>query len=466
MYSMTQQIYPAYDGAVQAVRRLTEGKNLGYFVTTLGCQQNEADSEKIRALAVQMGYVPVACPEDAALIVVNTCAIRRHAELRALSILGTYKHIRAKNPDTIIGVCGCMAAQPGVVEKLKRDFHYVSFTLEPNHLSRLPSLVLTALQEGRRSFLFGEEADAPDEDVLPVRSFSHRAYVTIMYGCDNFCSYCIVPYVRGREKSRASASVMKECRALADAGVREITLLGQNVNSYHSDMTFAQLLESIARLPGDFIIRFMTSHPKDVSDELIRVMQQYRGRVAPSFHLPLQSGSDRILRAMNRRYDTRKYLQTVEKLRAALPDIVLTTDIIVAFPGESEEDFEATMSLIRQVRYDMIFSFIYSPREGTRAAEMENPLTEEEKGARMARLLAAQKEISLEKNRMYENRVVRVLADGAAREGGGQYLGRTEGGKLVRLRADTDVTGTFVRVHITKATPYDLFGTCTDAPLS
>ncbi|HBJ18195.1 MAG TPA: tRNA (N6-isopentenyl adenosine(37)-C2)-methylthiotransferase MiaB [Clostridiales bacterium] len=454
---MNQTESTARSRAVEEVRRYNDGKRRKYYVVTLGCQQNEADGEKIRGMAEEMGYFPAERPEDASLIVVNTCAVRRHAELKALSLVGTYKHIREGNPETLIGVCGCMAAEPEIVEKLKREFHYVSFTLEPNRLFRLPELVARAIGEHRRTFLLGEDDGTVCEGLPTVRSSRHRAWVSIMYGCNNFCSYCIVPYVRGRERSRESGEVLAECRALVADGVKEITLLGQNVNSYRADISFPELLARVAEIPGDFLVRFMTSHPKDVSDDLIRVMRDHREKIAPAFHLPLQSGSDRILHAMNRTYTSAHYLEIADKLRAAIPDITLTSDIIVAFPGEEEADFEDTLRVMERVRYDAVYSFIFSPREGTRAAKMENLTTAEEKNDRMARLLALQREISLEKNLCEVGKTVRVLCDGEAREGG--YLGRTPGGKLVRFTAPADPTGTFVRVKIDRATPFDLFGT-------
>ena len=456
----TRTFYP--DLGTDLVRRMTEGKGEKYFVLTLGCQQNEADSERIRGMAEAMGYSAAKEPEEASLIVVNTCAIRRHAELKALSIVGRFKAIKTARPETVIGICGCMAAEPHMVEHIKKNFHFVTFTLEPNRLFRLPELVAAALLESRRSFVLGED-DGRIAEGLPIcRTSDHRAYVSIMYGCNNFCSYCIVPYVRGRERSRESAAVIEECRALIASGVKEITLLGQNVNSYRADMSFASLISRIAELEGDFLIRFMTSHPKDVSDELIEAMKKYKGKIAPSFHLPLQAGSDRILKNMNRTYTTAHYLSIVEKLRAAVPDIVLTTDIIVAFPGETEEDFLGTIKIIEKVEYDMIFSFIFSPREGTKAAKMENTIADEEKSDRMARLLAMQKEIALKKNLPYVDRVERVLVDDEAREGAGNFIGRTAGGKLVRFTDKKRRIGEFIYVKITKATPFDLFGEALD----
>ena len=445
--------------SVARVRASVEGRGLRYFVTTFGCQQNEADSERVRAMAQAMGYLPAARAEEASLIVVNTCAIRALAEKKALSLIGRYKAIKRQASETVIALIGCMAAEEHAVREIKEKFPYVAFTLSPNALSRFPSMVETALFEHRRAFFEGDAKGELLEGLSPVRTVRHRAWVSIMYGCNNFCSYCIVPYVRGRERSRAASDILAECRALVEGGCREITLLGQNVNSYRAQMSFAALLEAVVQLEGDFLVRFMTSHPKDVSDELIAVMARHRDKIAPAFHLPLQSGSDRILRAMNRAYTLDTYLQTVQRLRRAIPDVAITTDIIVGFPGEAEEDFSATLSVVREVGYDSLFSFIYSPREGTVAARMTERIAPEVTKERMERLIALSQDTALEKNRAYVGRTVRVLCDGAAREGGDAYVGRTDTGKLVRFTSPADPTGTFLAVTIDRATPYDLFGT-------
>jgi len=449
-----------YDRYVTGVKNLLIGTTVRYYVETLGCQQNEADSEKIRAMAAAMGYLPAQSADVADLIVLNTCAIRRHAELRALSLIGTFKKIKDENPDTVIGVCGCMAAENHIVETLKKSYPYVSFSLEPNMLHLFPQLVFFALMEKRRVFVFGEDkGEITTDGIEAVRMQKHRAWVSIMYGCNNFCSYCIVPYVRGRERSRDSAAVLKECRELVAGGCKEITLLGQNVNSYRADVSFAELISKVAEIPGDFIIRFMTSHPKDVSDELIAAMKTYYPKIAPCFHLPLQSGSNRVLKAMNRTYTREKYLETVKKLRAAVPDIALTTDIIVGFPNETDEEFEETYSLVKEVGYDSIYSFIFSPREGTRAALMEDTVSEETKNKRMARLLELAHSQSYEKYAPYVGKEVRILVDSDAREGEDYYLGRTRDNKLVRFQSNENRIGEFVTVKIEKASPFDLIGT-------
>ena len=322
------------------IRNVKELNNGGKFtVVTFGCQQNEADSEKIRGMAKEMGYSIIDDPGDSDVIIVNTCAIRQHAEEKALSLIGRFKAIKKNKPWVIIGVVGCMAAEPHVAELIKKDFHYVSFTLEPSLLYKLPELIYKNLSDKKRSFIYGLDNGEIVEGMSAVRVSEHRAWVSIMYGCNNFCSYCIVPYVRGRERSRNSADIITECQDLVERGYKEITLLGQNVNSYRSDIDFADLLLAVSKIEGDFIIRFMTSHPKDVSDKLIKVMGEHSEKVAPYFHLPLQAGSDKILKAMNRTYNRERFLETVDKLRIAVPDIALSSDIIVGFPGESEEEF-------------------------------------------------------------------------------------------------------------------------------
>lgn len=447
---------------IELVRQQNElkkavGKPRYACVVTFGCQQNEADSEKLRGMANAMGYIVTEDIQKADLIVVNTCAVREHAELKALSTIGQYKHLKAENSDLLIGVCGCMVAQKHRVEQLKNSYPYVSFSFEPSSLDRFPEFVFTALQKQGRLFSIGENAREISEGIPVLRESSFKAWVSIMYGCNNFCSYCIVPYVRDRERSREYSHVVEEVKALVKSGVKEITLLGQNVNSYNGGCTFAELLEKLSAIEGDFLIRFMTSHPKDVSDELIEVMAK-NPRIAKQFHLPIQSGSDTILKAMNRRYNTAHYFSTVEKLRAAMSDITLTTDIIVGFPGETEEDFEATLSLLRKIRFDMIFSFIYSPRSGTPAAEMENQMPDAVKSERMQRLLALQNQISLEKNTEAVGKTLRVLAEGPSKNDPTVFTGRADSNKLVHFKADASCIGKFVNIKINRAEPFNLQG--------
>lgn len=450
-----------FDKEIKTYIDLVKDKLLGLekraYVYTFGCQQNEADSEKIRGILSLMSYKITNEPKEADVIIINTCAVRRLAELKALSMLGNFKELKRNNPELIVGVAGCMAAEEHIVMQLKKSFHFVSFTVEPGMIHKIPELVYSAMESNRRSFVFGTENVNIIEGVEPVRQNGHKAWVSVMHGCNNFCSYCIVPYVRGRERSRKSKDVIEECRKLIPLGCKEITLLGQNVNSYRDDMDFARLMEKIAQIQGDFLIRFMTSHPKDVSDDLIDVMAKYRDKIAPHFHLPLQSGSDAILKKMNRTYDMEKFYATVRKIRDKIPDISLTSDIIVGFPGESDGDFEATMTALEAIRFDMVYSFNYSKREGTRAAQMKEQVEKSVKTERMTRLLNVQTEISHEINEKYVGTQARVLVDSYS-EADGKYTARTASNKLVHFTGKTAVPGNFAYVNITKAGAFDLFG--------
>ena len=443
----------------------TAGEVKYAFVQTFGCQQNEADSEKIAGICLSMGYE--ICSESALadLIMVNTCAVREHAEQKALSIIGQYKHLKAAKPDMLIGVCGCMVTQEHRKENIKHSYPYVDFVLGTSSLHRLPELIYTKMKKGKRLYC-PEEKEYLVAEGLPIyRESSYRAWVSIMYGCNNFCTYCIVPYVRGRERSRRPEDIIAEVRGLVEAGYKDITLLGQNVNSYGKDAKsddgeiydFADLLADIDKIEGDYHIRFMTSHPKDASDKLIDVIASSK-HVAHQFHLPMQSGSDRILKAMNRHYDTEKYLHTVEYLRKKVPDVTISSDIIVGFPGESDEDFEATLEMLRKVRFDMTYSFIYSPRKDTPAAAMECQITDAIKGERMNRLLETQNEIALEKNKPLENKILRVLCDGKSKNNENVYSGRTEGNKIVLFDGNESDTGKFVDILITRAETFALYG--------
>ena len=327
------------------------------FVQTFGCQQNEADSEKIAGMAKAMGYDIVSAPDEAELIVVNTCAIREHAEQKALSTVGQYKHLKAKNPEMLLGVCGCMVTQEHRVNDIKFRYPYVDFVFGTSSLHRLPEVILDKLEKGKRVYCPEEKEYLVQEGIPIHRENTYRAWVSIMYGCNNFCSYCIVPYVRGRERSRASDAIYDEVKTLVNEGYRDITLLGQNVNSYgkelEENLDFADLIERLASIEGDYRLHFMTSHPKDATRKLIDVMTESE-HIAKHFHLPLQSGSDSILKKMNRHYDTEKYLGIVDYMREKMPNLAITSDIIVGFPGETEEDFEATLAMLRRVKFDMI----------------------------------------------------------------------------------------------------------------
>ncbi len=444
---------------ISAVRERLSGKTRYAYVHTFGCQQNEADSEKIRGILRLMSYSVTDSPNEADIIILNTCAVRRLAELKALSMLGNFKELKRQKPELIVGIAGCMASEEHIIAQIKRSFHYVGFTVEPGMIHKIPELINGILSGGKRGFVFNTDNRNIIEGVEPERASGHKAWVSVMHGCNNFCSYCIVPYVRGRERSRKSFDVIAECRALVKNGYKEITLLGQNVNSYRDDMDFASLIEQIANLPGDFIIRFMTSHPKDVSERLIDVMARYPDKIAPHFHLPLQSGSDKVLREMNRTYNMERYLSVVNKLREKIPDIAITSDIIVGFPGESDEDFEATMTVLEAIRFDMVYSFNYSIREGTRAASMENQVSEEIKSARMRRLLDVQTEISHSMNDKYIGTVQKVLVDSIEEKDEITLCkARTLTNKLVHFPGDVSEIGKFKYVKINRAGAFDLFG--------
>ncbi len=429
----------------------SKGRTPKYYITTFGCQQNEADSERLSGTAKNLGYQKAESMEDADLIIFNTCAVREHAELRALSKTGQLKHLKDKNKNLLIGLWGCMVSQEKRVDDIKHKYPYVDFVAGTNMLHRLPEILCDVMENDRRRY-YVDELDYSIVEGVPVeRNNDVKAYVSIMYGCNNFCTYCIVPYVRGRERSRKKEDIVAEVRELVENGYKEITLLGQNVNSYGKTLEekcdFATLVEEICKIEGDFTLRFMTSHPKDVSDRLIEVIKN-NPKVERHFHLPVQSGSTRILSEMNRKYTREGYLETVRKLREAVPDIVLTTDIIVGFPGETAEDFEDTLSLIKEVKYDSVFSFIYSKRPGTPASEMEDNTSDEEKTERMSRLLALHRENITAINATYVGKTVRVLCEQDEDENG-FFGGRTSDFKLVKFTSENkDIYGKYVDVKI------------------
>jgi len=456
-----QEVYVARMRSANQAFAAQSGASRRAFVLTFGCQQNEADSEKIAGLCEAMGYEITYAPEDADLIMVNTCAIREHAEQKALSIVGQYKHLKAKKPTLVIGVCGCMVTQEHRKDEIKHRYPYVDLVFGTSSLHRFPRLLCEKLERGKRLFC-PEESEYLVAEGLPIRrESSYRAWVSIMYGCNNFCSYCIVPYVRGRERSRAPEAIIREVEELVARGYRDITLLGQNVNSYGKDLTerfdFADLLAALDRIDGDHRIRFMTSHPKDASRKLIDVMASSR-HIAHQFHLPMQSGSDAILCAMNRHYDTARYLEIVDYLRERIPDITITSDIIVGFPGETEADFQSTLDMLARVRFDMLYSFIYSPRKGTPAAEMEQ-VDPAVKSERFSRLLAVQNEIAVERNQPLIGKTLRVLCDGVSKNNPALYSGRTEGNKIAFFEGTPEDTGRYIEMIPERVDAFALYGT-------
>lgn len=449
-------------GYIASIRKLIENRALKAIVRTFGCQQNEADSERLAGMAEAMGYEITDDEHEADLILVNTCAIREHAELKALSITGQFKHLKAANPNLIIAICGCMVTQEHRLSDIKNRYPYVDFLFGTGEIHRFPEFLFKALSEHKRFFTV-EETEGTLAEGLPIRRASRfKAWVSIMYGCNNYCTYCVVPYVRGRERSRKKEDVLEEIKTLVDSGYKEITLLGQNVNSYGKDLgynyDFADLLRDICKIPGDFTVRFMTSHPKDATHKLIDTIAE-NPKIARHFHLPLQSGSTKILTAMNRRYTKEAYLELVRYMKEQIPDIALTTDIIVGFPGESEEDFEETLDVLRKVRYDNIYSFIFSPRRGTPAEKMDVQIPYEVASERFERMLALQHAISNEINTALVGTVKRVLVEGKSKTDESMYTGRCESGRLVHFAADNDLTGENVNIKIERADTFALFGT-------
>ncbi len=401
----------------EAVRQYWQDRGIRptAYIDTYGCQQNEADSERMMGMLREMGYTRQNEAEGADVIVINTCAVREHAEQRVFGNVGALTHVKRRHPEQKIFLTGCMAGQPEVVARLKKSYPHVDGVLTSHAQWRLPEILHRALTEKKRQFVTPETGNIVEG--LPVeRMGGLKGWVSIMYGCNNFCTYCIVPYVRGRERSRQPEDIRREVAEMIAQGYKDITLLGQNVNSYGKDLDlevdFADLLKMLSELPGDFVLRFMTSHPKDASRKLFDTMAS-SPKIAKHIHLPFQAGNDRVLKEMNRRYTAQQYLSLVEYARQVMPEIVLTSDVIVGFPGETDQEFEDTLKLVETVGFDALFTFIFSPREGTPAAKMPDPFTRQEKQARFDRLLELQNRISQEKHNAYVGRSLRVLVDGA-----------------------------------------------------
>ncbi len=439
-----------------------KGRPLRAFTDTYGCQQNVADTQSIAGMLLEMGYELIQEPEEADLIVINTCAVREHAEQRVLGNVGQMSHIKKKNPDLILAMCGCMVQQAHVAQKIRRSYPYVDMVFGTHMVWRFPELLYRKVTGEKRVFDISGEDHGEIAEGLPIRRNGQiHAFLSIMYGCNNFCTYCIVPYVRGRERSRTPESVEAEFRRLLAQGYQDITLLGQNVNSYGKDLDqdvdFSDLLRRLNEIEGDFTIRFMTSHPKDASRRLLDTMADCH-KVAKQLHLPFQCGSNRILQAMNRHYTREQYLALIDYAREKMPGIVLTSDVIVGFPGETAADFEETLSLIRRVRFHSLFTFIYSRRSGTPAAEMPDPVSREEKQRWFQRLLDVQAEIGMEEQKAYLGRTVEVLIDGRSKYGEFQLTGRTNGNVLVCCKGPGLVMGKKAKVKIVDYGFKSLFG--------
>ena len=440
---------------------LLNGKK--YNIITFGCQMNEHDSETIAGMLQEKGCVETMSRDDSDITIINTCSVRENADKRFFGTLGQLKKLKEKNPEYVACVCGCMMQQQHIIDTIKSKYPWVDIIFGTHNIHRFPELLEKVYSEKKKIAETFEDSDQIVEGLPAKRLYKHKSFVNIMYGCNNFCTYCIVPYTRGREKSRKPEDIVREITGLVADEVKEVTLLGQNVNSYRgavesgSECDFADLIYMINDIEGLERIRFMTSHPKDLSDKLIQAFVDC-DKLCNYIHLPVQAGSDRVLRRMNRKYTREKYLEVVERLRKAVPDIAISTDIIVGFPGETEEDFEETLSLVRSVKYDSAFTFLYSVRQGTPAAEYEDQIPEEVKHQRFDRLVDAVNADSAEKNAAYKGRIERVLVEGVSKKNENTLTGRTEGFKLVDFEGGRELIGQMVNVEITEGKTFSLTG--------
>ena len=431
-------------------------------VVTYGCQQNVADSEHIKGMLEAMGYGFTEERTEAKLIIFNTCAVREHAEDRVFGNVGALKKYKLANPDVVIALCGCMMQQQHIAEKIKKSFPFVDLVFGTHVVYKVPELIYSALTKNRRVFELPDVDGVIAEGIPVKRDNDKKAWIPIMYGCNNFCSYCIVPYVRGRERSREVKDVVAEFKSLVDDGYKEITLLGQNVNSYGKDLepkvSFSELLRMLNELDGDFRIRFMTSHPKDCTKELIETMAEC-DKVATHLHLPFQSGNDRVLKAMNRSYTREKYLSLINYAKKLMGDeLSITSDIIVGFPGETYEEFCDTKSLVEEIKATSLFTFIYSARKGTHAAEMDDPVPYEEKSKWMRELLALQERISGEQMALHKGKVFKCFVYGKGKQGDNYLAARTDGNLIIEFVGDEGLIGTFQKIKVTEPLTYVMLG--------
>lgn len=440
---------------------IMNGRRKSYHILTYGCQMNEHDSEKIGGMLTSIGYEETDDEKNADLVIFNTCLIRENAELKVFGKLGEVKGLKRNKPDLIVAVCGCMMQKEEMRQKLLKSFSFVDIIFGTNTIQELPGLIFDVEVNKKKSVDIIDNTELIYENMPKMRKFKYKALVNITYGCNNFCTYCVVPYVRGREKSRLPEEIINEVRLLAEDGCKEITLLGQNVNSYGSNLenkcTFSELLYELNKIDGIERIRFMTSHPKDLTDDLIKVIKEC-SKVCNHVHLPIQSGSDEVLRRMNRKYTKAHYLNLVEKLKKEIPDVAITTDIIVGFPGEIEEDFQETIDVVKKVQYDSAFTFLYSVREGTKAAEMEDQIPDEVKHERFERLLDVLYPIVLERNSQCIGRVYPVLVESISKTSENYLTGRTEHFRLVHFTGSEDLIGKIVNVKITNVKTFHMEG--------
>lgn len=442
---------------VAYVKNINADSSPGYMVKTFGCQMNESDSEKIAGLLESMGYSAADDESKCSFIIFNTCCVRESAEQKLFGHLGEMKKLKTDSNKLIIAVCGCMMQQDGMAAKIKKSYPYADIVFGANSMHLLPKLLHGVLTGHKRKFEIQERAGDVVEGLPVSREYSKKAYVPVMHGCNNFCSYCIVPYVRGREKSRRPEEIISEIEKLSEAGVKEIILLGQNVNSYDGGISFAELLKRIGKCSKIERIRFMTSHPKDFGMELIEAIRDTK-KVCNHLHLPVQSGSSRILEKMNRNYTKNEYIEMLEKAKKMVPGIGLSTDIIVGFPGETEEDFLETLDVMEKVRFDFAFTFIYSKRNGTPAAKMTDEVSEEVKHDRFNRLLEVQNRITLDQNRLSIGKMETVMVEGESKTTPGILTGRTESNKIVNFSAPGGSEGDLAKILITDAKTWHLEG--------
>lgn len=469
-YSMNAYTLDEYKNEYALEFQQQNGRPPTWFIQTFGCQMNERDSETLAGMLAERGYREQTCRDEADVIIMNTCSVRENADQRFFGTLGQLKRIKEQRPSLVVAVCGCMMQQQHVIDTLKTKYPWVDIVFGTHNIHQFPQLLDHVLCQGGKVVDVWENGGAITEGLPSKRKYRHKAFVNIMYGCNNFCTYCIVPYTRGRERSRRPEDIQKEVESLAASGVKEVILLGQNVNSYGvspyegsywtgegSGPDFPGLIQMLSETEGIQRIRFMTSHPKDLSDRLIETFQTCP-KLCGHIHLPVQAGSDRVLAKMNRSYTKKDYLELVKRLRQGLPDIAITTDIIVGFPGEEEEDFEETLDLCRQVRFDSAFTFLYSIRKDTPAERFTDQIPEEMKHQRFNRLVETINQITAEKNKAYEGRVALVLTEGISKNDPGMLTGRTDCNRLVNFSGSEQLIGSLVPVKITEAKTFSLTG--------
>lgn len=459
--SLTINDYIEYIRAENQNKLLLTGRAPTAFTHTYGCQQNVADTQRLDGFLLEMGYTFAKAPEQADLVLYNTCAIREGAENRVFGNVGALKQAKLENPDMLIGLCGCMTQQEHIAKTIRKSYPFVDFVFGAGAMHRLPEIVYGHLKKNKRVFSLGDPTFDIVEDLPVYREDKLKAWLPIMTGCNNFCTYCIVPYVRGRERSRKPEEIIAEAENLIAQGYKEITLLGQNVNSYgktlEQPMTFAELLSKVAGLAGDFQVRFMTSHPKDCTKELIDVVAEH-SNIVKHLHLPVQSGSNKVLQAMNRQYTVEHYLSLVDYAREKCPNIAITSDIIVGFPGETYEDFKKTLELLEKVQYNSVYTFIFSPREGTRAIELPDPTALAEKKEWFSELLSLQNSISTSYHESMVGKSFKVLLDGHSKQREGYLSGRTYSDVIIECEADEEKLGHFVTIKVTQAQHWAVVG--------